>query len=237
MKKMTTYAASPGFSASAGAGQSGRRDVSRAVDRPTDRDQNPEDATPSPALERPPPSPHRPPPSPLRPHGGINGGAFVAFVGGSFRGAVERSMSEDKHCPARDNTRPRSGGRGARSLSSAIHHVRRNSTGAHAAGFQGGRPMLRANSSNSSDNLRSLQSPGIAERSPSSPFEALEKAERSPCSPAEAATVAGGPRIDANARSGVSQRPRAIPRGASAAAAQPDRRNARDGAARLLHHP
>ncbi|CAI7844831.1 unnamed protein product, partial [Closterium sp. NIES-53] len=204
IKKNTTDAASPDFSVSAGAGQSGRRGVPRAADRSTNRDQNPEDATPSSARERPPPSPHRPPPSPLRPRGGINGGGFVAFVGGSFRGAVERSMSEDKDCPAPANARPRSGGRGMRSLSrgsssSAIHHVRRNSTGAHATGFDGGRPMVRANSSTSSDNLRSLQLPEIADRSPSSPFEALEKAERSPCSSsphgiraaAEAATVSG----------------------------------------------
>ncbi|CAI5999109.1 unnamed protein product [Closterium sp. NIES-64] len=87
------------------------------------------------------------------PHDGTSGGALGAFVGGSLR-AVESTMGRaalvggagNKHCAAPANALPRSGGGGMRSLSrgsssSSIHDFRRNSTGAHAAGFDGERPM------------------------------------------------------------------------------------------------
>ncbi|CAI7858223.1 unnamed protein product [Closterium sp. NIES-54] len=179
--------ASPGESSSVSAvsaGQHGRRGAPEEMETV----ENHSYATPSPANERPPPSLHR-----LR-DGTSGGAALGAFVGGSLR-EVERTMGAalvsggDKHYPASANARPRSGGGGMRILnqgssSSANHVVRRNSTGAHAAGFDGGRLMVRANSDSTE---RPPQSPGVAERSASSPWES-----HSLHTAAEAATVTGG---------------------------------------------
>ncbi|CAI7858222.1 unnamed protein product [Closterium sp. NIES-54] len=158
-----------GITTSSPAGQRGRRGIP-AESSTADRDYAKfEDSTPSAANERPLPSPHRPRDS-------TSGGALGAFVGGSLR-TIERTMGRaalvsgggNKACAAPANARPRSGEGGMRSLSrgrnsSSIHHVRRNSTGAHAAGFDGGRSMVCANITSDSSDRSLPQSPGDAER-------------------------------------------------------------------------